>query len=347
MAPPKVAPKESLVYGPVRPPLIIHHLNVGQGDATLIQGPGGGPVILIDAGRPGSGDRVILPYLAARGIERIDTVIITHGDADHIGGFVTGKQFPAALAPKTIVHNGLAGAGPLRPSQTLVKLRQWVETSGARVVALTDAASLEAARRVPLALGYGARLTFVAANGYVAGVAGRVRDVNTTNERSLAVYLEYGGFDYLLTGDLIGRKFGAEDAPVELLLGESLRERADSPPHDPVDVLRVGHHGANNASDLSFLLAIRPEHAIISVGNRNRYGHPHADTLARLDSAGVERIYLTNEGRTVGELDNSLRARLTVMHDSLILYTDGQSYALCPATLEKCTTHEVDTPTDR
>ena len=64
------------------------------------------------------------------------------------------------------------------------------------------------------------------------------------------------------------------------------------------DVLKVGHHGAGSASSSSFIKAVSPDIAVISVGEGNSYGHPHADTLAILNEVGAN-IYRTDEQGTI------------------------------------------------
>jgi len=122
-------------------------------------------------------------------------------------------------------------------------------------------------------LGDGATMRSVAANGYVRGQRNRVPHVNTENERSLCFLVVYRGFHYLIGGDTIGRQFGSENAEVEDAIGQYIQTQRIN-----VDVLRVNHHGGNNASATQFLNNIRPEVAIISLGNGNSHGHPHLGT---------------------------------------------------------------------
>lgn len=99
----------------------------------------------------------------------------------------------------------------------------------------------------------------------------------TTNEEGLFVLCSAGDFDTLITGDA--------DSAVEAMLVKY---------HDLPDaeLLLAGHHGSKNSTSSEFLDAVRPEYAVISAG-RNSYGHPHSDTLARLDAAGAE-VYRTD-----------------------------------------------------
>lgn len=352
--------------------LEIVHLNVGQGDATLILGPeqpdGTRVTVLIDAGdiRSGGGTdggAVVDTVLSERGADEIDFFIATHYDADHVGGAITGTQLfihgtsfilgknrvpgdegdddgdgdtdwldatltkpdPDELGrgddilPGTFVDRGDEDAPD---TQTYDKYVAMAEASGSRV-SLIDQASMEA---FEIDLGGGATLEAVAANGFVHDRPTVVENVNTENERSLAFLLSFGDFHYLTGGDMIGRDSGAEDAEVEAAVGEFITARGVS-----IDVLHVGHHGANNASDETFLSQIRPEVAIISAGNRNTHEHPDHRTLNRLEEAGVRAIFQTEWGTTENELPLDVRDIQAIYQWDVVLTTDGQTYEISTA----------------
>ncbi len=95
-------------------------------------------------------------------------------------------------------------------------------------------------------------------------------------------------FRLLLTGD-------AESDVEQALLNRYCADRADDAPCERLraDVLKVPHHGSQDSSSASFLAAVAPQHAIISVGERNDYGHPHRRALRRLERTGA-RIWRTD-----------------------------------------------------
>jgi len=101
------------------------------------------------------------------------------------------------------------------------------------------------------------------------------------NNVSAVVRITYGKTVMLFTGD-------AEKVIENQLLNSGI----------DADVLKVGHHGAGSASSSSFIKAVSPDIAVISVGEGNSYGHPHADTLAILNEVGAD-IYRTDEQGTV------------------------------------------------
>lgn len=168
---------------------------------------------------------------------------------------------------------------------------------GAVLEALQVERVMEPGRAVPDSL-YQAFLAGVADEGAIwsvgrppaewvlDGVRFRVLHPDTTwlewgedlNEDSLVLLVEYGGFRALFTGDA--------GLPVE----RRLQARVGA-----VDVLKLGHHGSRTASGLAWLTALRPRAAVISVG-RNRYGHPHPEVLARLDSLVVPRWHTDSAG---------------------------------------------------
>lgn len=348
-------------------PLEIIHLDIGQGDATLILGPevnGKRVSVLMDAGDiPSGGDKdggaIVLHTLAEYGLTRLDYFVASHYDADHIGGLITGRRGTHGLG-FVFGENGSPGAlgdddgdgksdwlddnmtqpdpeefgqdddfevgvfvdrgtQDVPSSKTYGKYAALVAHMGTRV-------SLDTQDRVnayTIDLGDGATMICYAANGYVRGREKRVRYVNTENERSLCFLIRYGGFEYLLGGDTIGRKSGSENAPVEAAIGESLLRDGVT-----VDVYHVNHHGANNASATPFLEMIRPECAVISLGDDNRYGHPHADTLERLYTVGVQAIYQTESGDTRDPVATTVRAIQHVIHGPIVLSTDGKTYTI-------------------
>ncbi len=110
------------------------------------------------------------------------------------------------------------------------------------------------------------------------------RITGDANLDSAIVKLVYGETSFLFTGDCEGE---AEEALIKNA-GESLKS----------DVLKVGHHGSNNATSDRFLDVVSPSVAVISCGKKNDYGHPHPDVLARLSSRGI-KIGRTDEGKTV------------------------------------------------
>jgi len=170
-------------------------------------------------------------------------------------------------------------------------------------------------------LGGGAIFRCLAANDYVRDRTSIVQYVNTENERSLCFLLQFGGFHYIVGGDVIGRDYNGENARIEEAIGEYIDNNGIN-----IDVLQVNHHGGNNTCDDQFLAYIAPEIAIISVGNRNTYQHPNGEALGRLVNAGVNVIYQTEWGTTTGAIPDNVRRCQAIFQGDIIITTDGNTY---------------------
>ena len=347
--------------------LEIHHINIGQGDATLILGPvdtsGDRIKVLMDSGDRGAGGNsdgglVVGQYLADLGIDEIDFFIASHYHSDHIGGVVTGdisdhghsfvlgpNNVPGAIGDDdsdTNVDWTDGNAREIPDSDELgldddINVHNWIDrgdddtpNTGAfrkyhgiatRMGTRTSLIGQAEVDTFSINLGGGATMTAVAANGFVRNRTSRVSNVNTENEKSVGFWLQFGGFDYLICGDLIGRSTPGENALVELAVGQFLDSQ-----NAEIDVLHVNHHGANNTSEAVFLGLIQPEVAIISAGNVNTHDHPRKENFRRLSDAGVDRILLTNYGTTGGFRRGDVKPLLAIAQSHIILETDGTTY---------------------
>lgn len=133
----------------------------------------------------------------------------------------------------------------------------------------------------------------------------------------------YDDFDFLISGDLIGRDSGAEDAKVEEAVSQAIN--ADG---RVVDVLHVNHHGADNGSSARFIADLEPNIAVISAGNRNNHEHPRNSALQRLEAGNVYRTILTSFGNSEDRFTNSVRDNLAVFQGDIIIETDGEDYEI-------------------
>ena len=341
--------------------LEIINIRVGQGDATLVQGPaapdGNRVNVLIDAGdiNDRDGGHILRAVLNKRGVEQLDFFVLTHDDADHIGGIVTGgfhgKSFvlgfdnavgstgdddgdgqtdwigreffqpdPEELGQGddlSVLNFVDYGDALMRDTQAIQKYQAIANTMGNRIT-IADQSAVD---DFQIDLGDGARMIAYAANGFVRGRDERVPGVDRPNERSLSFLITMGDFDYLVSGDLTGRNFGADDGLVEQAVAASLIADEVN-----LDVLHVNHHGANNGSSVEFLELLEPEIAIISAGNRNSHKHPHEDVLQRLVEAGVDRIFQTSWGTTENITPSNVRDHQAIWQQDIIIRTDGEDY---------------------
>ena len=231
-------------------------LDVGQGDGIFIKGPDGG-TYLIDGGSSDVkkiGQYRIEPFLKSQGVSRLDYVIVTHGDSDHMNGIeelIDRKKIGVTI-------------------DTLVLPVQ--EVWGEEFVALSERAKKEGIRVVVIAPGQEImeeELTLTCLQPSEAE-----EGLETGNETSMVMAVSYGEYDMLLTGDVEGK--GEEE------LTDLLKHKYKN---CSWEVLKVAHHGSKNSSSKEFLDGVTPRYAIISAGQKNRYGHPHQETIARLEEA--------------------------------------------------------------
>lgn len=243
--------------------LSVSVLDVGQGDAVLVDLPGGGAMLFDAGGEVGSafdpGRSIVGPVLAARRRRAIDVVVLSHPHPDHFLGL------PAALARvhvATLWDTGQGeaeGAGPAYAS-LLAGLR-------ARRVVVRRPDQLCGEHRVS------------GATVEILHPCPSFRPLGHANDNSFVVRIGLGNRHALLVGD-------AEHEAESALLASGKDLRAD--------FLKVGHHGSRTSSGAAFLAAVRPTWAAISCGVRNRFGHPHAVALARLLGASV-RVHRTDQ----------------------------------------------------
>jgi competence protein ComEC len=247
-------------------------LDVGQGDGLVLQAPNG-QTLLVDSGGLGAafdiGGRIVTPALWALGVRRLDWLLFTHPDADHIGG-------------------ALSVATDLRPREI------W---EGVPVPKNAERAQFEAAAR---SRGVAWR-QLLAGDRLVLGAV--VIDVlhpprpdwerqKSRNDDSVVLRVQFGDVAIILTGDA-GAEFESQFVP--------------DPPLPPLRLLKVGHHGSRSSSSARFIDTLRPQAALISVGRSNLFGHPAPDVLARLNAHGTRifrtdrdgAISVTTDGRTV------------------------------------------------
>ncbi len=243
-------------------------LDVGQGDAILLQGPSGGR-ILVDTGPD---PERLLPQLDARvppWDRRLDLLVLTHPHEDHVGGAaVLLRRYRVAR----VAEPGMRGAGPGWEALVAELARQGRTTE--RLAAGTRLGLDGAAIRVlwPRA-------------GTVPDAPGETG--TAVNDVSIVLDVRYGARRFLLMGD-------AEQEVDAALVADGSLATGDR----PVDVLKVAHHGSRTATTGDFLAAVRPGMAVVSVGAQNDYGHPAAATLERLRSAGAH-VLRTDEDGTV------------------------------------------------
>jgi len=215
--------------------------------------------MLIDGGNKGKGDTVI-EYLKQQGVKQLDDVISTHPDADHLGGLADViNAFPVkSVYAPRITHTTIAYRNFL----------QAVKAQGLKIKVAKKGVEIPVKEQ---SLG----LHFI----------GPVREYSKSdlNDWSGVLLMQHGDKKFLFTGD-------AETPAEEDMLNAGVLSK--------VDVLKVSHHGAKEATNTDFLAVTKPTYAAISVGEGNRYHHPTYEAISRLKAAHA-KIYRTDEHGTI------------------------------------------------
>jgi len=252
-------------------------VDVGQGDAELVDLPDGSLMLIDGGGFVGSpvdpGTRVLLPLLRARRRSRVDVAVLTHPHPDHLFGL--------ASVLREVEVGELWDSGYGRSDGAGDEHRALLALLAARGIPVRRPAEL-----------CGTVRRFGAAAVEVLGPCPpTAAPAGSANDASLVLRVCLGGRCALLPGDA---EASAEEA---LLARSSGRLRAD--------LLKVGHHGSRTSTSERFLAAVSPEIATISTDVRNRHGHPHDTTLQRLAAHHVATYRLDRCGSVTWTTDGT------------------------------------------
>ncbi|WP_079708442.1 DNA internalization-related competence protein ComEC/Rec2 [Paraliobacillus ryukyuensis] len=234
-------------------------LDIGQGDTIVIELPYRKGVFMIDvAGEMAHNfetpsdqiyKQVIKPFLYRKGINKIDMVILSHADHDHIG------SLPYLLEGFDVKHLVISDYFDLTRLQ---------ETASNNISVATVKKG-----------------DIIEYNNQAFQVLHPVTRLQERNDNSLVLFAEIGELTWLFTGDI------SKEIENELMV---------TYPQLTADVLKLAHHGSSDSSTSAFLQALHPDLALISVGEKNRYGHPAKDVLDRLKQLDIVTLRTDQQG---------------------------------------------------
>ena len=248
--------------------LKVTFLNIGQGDSTLIQTPEG-KNILIDCGQAyereikgkkiefDASKRYILPYFIHNGIKKIDILVLTHPDSDHIGGC---SNLLDSVEVKEIWDSGQKDESKIYSNLFENILKKNIPI---KIVNKND---------------------FYAEKNLNMKVINQINpsftdDKSYNNNNSVLLKLNYKNNSFLFCADI-------EKETENKLLEDNIDVKAD--------ILKVGHHGSKTSSTKDFLEKVNPKISVISVGKNNTYKHPAPEVLERIEATKSE-IYRTDK----------------------------------------------------
>lgn len=260
----------------------ITFLDVGQGDCCVVEAKND-MTFLVDAGSSDvseSGKRRLIPYLKANGIGKIDYAFISHPDEDHMNAVLEclKLQKKSGVYIKNIVLS--------------VYAKNDVKYEAIKVAALKAGCNicyLKQGECMTINKGKKDEITFACL--FPSGEEG----ITDTNEQSLVIHMETEGVRILLTGDI--------GTDVEKELVKQLKEKQGV----DADILKVAHHGSKYSSSKEFLELFSPKLAVISCGEGNGYGHPHEETLNRLEEAGCKILTTPKSGAITVKIGKTVR----------------------------------------
>lgn len=260
------APSEDAITttAPVDGPLKIHFINVGQSDAILVEGPN--RTLLMDTGDFTNDGELVLKYLRHHDVERLDYLVTSHADADHIGGHAAVIEYfeTEANGVGAIYDPGIAAS-----TQTYERYLDAVEEHDVTLY------RTEAGDSIP----------FGDATVQVLGPPRPYLANEDRNENSVVLKLAYGQTSVLLPGDAES----AQEADLVERYGSQLEST----------VLRAAHHGSESSSTEAFLDAVDPRAVVITSAYESQYGHPDEVVLERLAERDLPTYWTATHGTTV------------------------------------------------
>ena len=253
--------------------MIIYFIDVGQGDSTLIR-TAKNKTILIDGGGSENssfdvGEKTLLPYLLDRKITVLDYVVISHFDTDHCGGILYLMEH---LKVKNII---ISKQG--KESGNYNKFKNIVLDKGISVIFVKKGDKIKIDNETYMDI-------LFPGNNLISD--------NILNNNSIVTKICYNNFSILFTGD------------VEEIAENEICSQYNTTNKLKANILKVAHHGSKTSSTAEFIKMVKPQIALIGVGEKNKFGHPNDGVIQRLKNMNT-KIYRTDKmGEIVIQINN-------------------------------------------
>ena len=243
--------------------LYIYFVDVGQGDCTLIRTPQN-HIVLIDGGgsedgkEDNIGEKILIPFLLNKHIKKVDYIIVSHFDSDHVGGLLTVME---RLKVENVI---ISKQG--EDSENYRRFRHIVNKKKINVIVVEKDQIINIEKNL---------------NFDILWPEKNLINENILNNNSVVCKLNYSGFSMLFTGD------------VEALAEEKIVKLYEKNDRLNSTCLKAGHHGSKTSSTTDFLDLVNPKYVLIGVGINNKFGHPNEEVIERYKNRKAQ-IYRTD-----------------------------------------------------
>ena len=263
----------SCIYVQNHGKMIIYFIDVGQGDSTLIR-TAKNKTILIDGGGSENssfdvGEKTLLPYLLDRKITVLDYVVISHFDTDHCGGILYLMEH---IKVRNII---ISKQG--KESSNYNKFKNIVLDKGISVIFVKKGDKIKIDNETYMDV-------LFPSNNFISD--------NILNNNSIVTKVCYNNFSVLFTGD------------VEEIAENEICNQYHNTDKLKANILKVPHHGSKTSSTAEFIKMVKPQIALIGVGEKNKFGHPNDGVIQRLKNMNT-KVYRTDKmGEIVIQINN-------------------------------------------
>lgn len=262
--------------------LKINFVDVGQGDSTFIITPKN-ETILIDGGGSNTGsfdvgENTLLPYILDKGYNKIDLMIISHFDSDHVGGLLTILE--EIKAEKVLIAKQEEQSENYKRFLNIVKEKNIPVIVGKR----GDKINIEKDLYLDILFPESEQI-----------------EENVINNNSLVFNIHYNNFSMLFTGDI---EEIAEKRIIEITNKSRLK----------ADIIKIPHHGSKTSSTRELLEIVLPKIALIGVGKDNLFGHPSSETIDKLDELEIKTYRTDINGEIMINVNKSGIRRIRTIY---------------------------------